>query len=134
MKTNKLIMIATLLMISGSLFAGDKDALIKLDKQWGSTDGNGAEFLSKELIAIGTDGITGFKEQIAAAEEASQQNGTYTANDYKVKYLSKDIAVMVHSASGDNAHTSMHVYQKHGDKWIVVATASAPTASVPMEK
>ena len=126
MKINKIIFIAILTILTGNLFAGDSDALIKLDKEWGSTEGTGAEFISKDLIAIGTDGIFGFKEMTTIDPDAPPP-GKYASGDYKVKYLSKDIAILVHSTKGDNAHVSMHVYQKQGDKWLVAATASAPT-------
>ena len=127
MKTNKIIFIAILTMLTGSLFAGDSEALIKLDKQWGSTEGTGAEFISKDIIAIGPKGIGGFKEITTIIANAPAPTGKYAASDYKVKYLSKDIAILVHSTKGDNAHVSMHVYQKQGDKWLVAATANSPT-------
>ena len=128
MKINKIIFITILTIVTGGLFAGDSDALIMLDKQWGSSEGTGAEFVSKDLIAIGTDGIVGFKEFTTIDPSAPPPpGGKYAAGDYKVKYLSKEIAILVHSTKGDNAHASMHVYQKHGDKWLVVATASSPT-------
>ena len=49
----------------------------------------------------------------------------YVAGDYKVQLVDADTAVMIHSAgTGDEAHWSMHVWQKTDAGWIVVATAS----------
>ena len=44
--------------------AGDAEALIELDKQWGKITGPDAvsEFASPDVIVIGSDGITGIAE------------------------------------------------------------------------
>ncbi|MCS5594627.1 MAG: hypothetical protein NZ730_08810 [Porticoccaceae bacterium] len=63
-----------------------------------------------------------------AQATANPTEEAYVVSGYQVKFLSEDIAVMVHSAAGSDPHSSMHVFQKQDDKWLVVANASAPTA------
>ena len=70
MKSNKIIFIAILTILTGNLFASHSEALIKLDKQWDLTDGTGAEFISKDIIVIGTDGVGGFKEMTTIPADA----------------------------------------------------------------
>lgn len=52
--------------------------------------------------------------------------GPYDAGDYKVDFLSDDVAVMVHSVAGPEPHWSMHVWQRQAGKWKAVATATVP--------
>ncbi len=118
-----------LLMIMPAANAGDSDALIQLDKDWGSAPGSdGAHFLSDDIIALDSTGIAGKAEMVEAAASADAPTGPYVAGDYKVHFLSHDIAVMVHSAESPDRHWSMHVWQKKDDKWQVAATASIPIA------
>ena len=128
MSNRKILFTVLIATLSSVVFAGDSDALIELDKQWGSA--NSAEavkrFVSEDLIAINPAGVSGLAEMLAAQAEAAPADETYVAADYQVKFLSDDIAVMVHTATGEQAHSSMHVYQKQDDTWLVVATASAP--------
>lgn len=130
MSNRKILFTVLIATFSSVVFAGDSDALIELDKQWGSA--NSAEavksFVSEDLIAINPGGVSGLAEMLAAQDEAAPVDETYVAADYQVKFLSDDIAVMVHTATGEQPHSSMHVYQKQDDKWLVVATASAPKA------
>jgi hypothetical protein len=127
MSNFKILFAVLIVMFSSAVFAGDSDALIELDKQWGSADSaESANFVSEDLVAIDPDGISGLAEMLAAPTDAAPSDTPYEAADYQVKFLSDDIAVMVHTATGDQPHSSMHVYQKQGDKWLVVATASSP--------
>ena len=128
MSNSKILFAVLIAMFSSVAFAGDSDALIELDKQWGSADSAEAvkSFVSEDLIVISADGISGLAEMLADQAEATPTDETYVAGDYQVKFLSDDIAVMVHTAAGEEPHSSMHVYQKQDDKWLVVATASAP--------
>ena len=123
MKTAGLILAMGL--VSARVFAGGAEELIALDKAWGSARG-AAEveaMLSADLIAVDGEGLSGKAEQLEAMAEAP--DGPYVAGDYKVNFIDDDTAVMVHSAgSGENAHWSMHVWQKTGGHWQVVATAS----------
>ena len=123
MKTAGLILAMGL--VSARVFAGGAEELIALDKAWGSAGGPAEveAMLSNDLIALDGEGLSGKAEQLAAMTEAL--DGPYVAGDYKVNFIDDDTAVMVHSAgSGKNAHWSMHVWQKTGEHWQVMATAS----------
>ena len=63
---------------------------------------------------------------VAEAEAAGDVDESYVVSGYKVTFLNDDIAVMVHTAAGSDPHSSLHVFQKQGDTWLVVANASAP--------
>jgi len=107
--------------------AGGADKLIALDKAWGSASGpdDASVLISDKLIAVDGDGVTGKAEQMKALASADAPDGPYVAGDYQVQFLDDNTAVMVHSAgTGDDAHWSMHVWQKSGGKWQVAATAS----------
>jgi hypothetical protein len=123
MKTAGLILAMGL--VSARVFAGGADDLIALDKAWGSAGGAAdvEAMLSADLIAVDGEGLSGKAEQLEAMAEAP--DGPYVAGDYKVNFIDGDTAVMVHSAgSGKTAHWSMHVWQKTGGHWQVMATAS----------
>lgn len=115
-------------LIAPAANAGDTDALIQLDKEWGSAPGPDAfaHFIADGVLALGPTGATGKTEMIEAAANADASTGPYVAADYEVRFLSKDIAVMVHSAGEPDPHWSMHVWQKQDGKWRVAATANIP--------
>jgi len=115
-------------LIAPAANAGDADALIQLDKEWGSAPGTDAfsHFIADGILALGPTGVTGKTEMIEAAANADAPTGPYVAGDYEVRFLSKDIAVMVHSAGAPDPHWSMHVWQKQDGKWRVAATAAIP--------
>jgi hypothetical protein len=117
-----------LLAASAVAQAGDADALIALDKQWGEAPDAAAQepLLADDLLAVSPEGIGGKAEVMA--QPAPAADAQYAAGDYTVKFLSDDVAVMTHSVSGDESHWSMHVWQKQGDAWKVAATASIPAA------
>lgn len=129
---NAFVLPGTLILLAASAVAqaGDADALIALDKKWGG--GRDAavldNMLADDLLAVSPDGNGSKAEQIAELTAADAPEGPYTPGDYKVKFLSDDIAVMTHSTTGDEAHWSMHVWQKQGGAWKVAATASIPAA------
>lgn len=127
---NKKILIAICAtLMSTFAFAGGADALIALDKAWGSAAGpeDAKALVSDKLISIDADGVTGKAELLEAMVSAPQSTGPYVAGDYQVEFLDSDTAVMVHSAgSGDDAHWSMHVWKKTEGNWQVAATASVP--------
>ncbi len=107
--------------------AGGADKLIALDKAWGSASGpdDAKAMISDKLISVDKGGVTGKAELMKDLASADAPDGPYVAGDYKVQFLDDDTAVMVHSAgTGDDAHWSMHVWQKSGGKWQVAATAS----------
>ena len=119
-----------LILIIPTANAGDSDALIQMDKDWGSAPASddAGRFLSDDIMALDSTGVTGKAEMIEAAASADGPTGPYVAGDYEVRFLSHDIAVMVHSAASPDPHWSMHVWQKKDGKWQVAATASIPVA------
>jgi hypothetical protein len=120
-----------------------QQALIALDKQWGEAGSKGdtaalKKILGESLLAIGPKGeVLGKQEQIVTTSSTSAgvQNASYTADEYKFEMLSPDVVVMTHRATTKGtregkevteAHRSLHVFQKRGDQWQVVANAQVP--------
>ena len=131
MRTTKILSLATILLLSaGFANAGDADKLIELDKKWGESEGADAlaPMLLDEIIAVGADGIGDKEAMLEEADDAEPATGPYEAGDYKVRFLTEDIAVMVHSTPMPEPHWSMHVWQKVDGKWRVAATAAVPVA------
>jgi hypothetical protein len=124
--TNTLVLLAA----SAVAQAGDADALIALDKQWGEARDAATlnPMLADDLLAVSPAGMGDKAQIIADATAADAPDAPYTVDDYTVKFLSDEVAVMTHSVSGDEAHWSMHVWQKQGGAWKVAATASIPAA------
>ena len=98
-----------------------------MDKQWGAAGGP-AGYVSEDVIGIGPTGVVNFSDLVADAAANANVGEEYVVSNYQVKFLSDDIAVMVHTAAGSDPHASLHVIQKQGDGWLVVATASAPAS------
>ena len=48
------------------------------------------------------------------------------ADEYQVRFLDDETAVMTHRASAPDPHWSMHVWAKRDGAWQVVATMSTP--------
>ena len=129
MRTTKILgSLLGLFVFVGIANAGDADALIELDKKWGESQGADAlaPLLSDDILAIGVEGLSGKAEMLAAADEEEPATGPYDAEGYKVRFLSDDVAVMVHSTGVPEPHWSMHVWQKLDGEWRVTATASVP--------
>ena len=112
----------------------ETDALIKLDKEWGAAVQRQeavdaiSRIISDDVLQIGVDGLVSKAAMIEAAQGEDAPIGPYMADNYEVKFLTDDVAVMVHHAGDPNPHWSLHVWQKKGEKWTVVASASAPEA------
>ena len=128
MKKNIITAVLVCLGLCSSMAnAGGADKLIALDKAWGSASGpdDATAMISDKLISVDKGGVTGKAELMKDLSSADAPDGPYVAGDYKVQFLDDNTAVMVHSAgTGDDAHWSMHVWQKSGGKWQVAATAS----------
>ena len=127
MNTSKIALIAVLTFLSSLAFADVSDDLIAMDKQWGAAGGP-AGYVSEDVIGIGPTGVVNFSDLVADAAANANVGEEYVVSNYQVKFLSDDIAVMVHTAAGSDPHASLHVIQKQGDGWLVVATASAPAS------
>ena len=117
------------LIMAGTVANADEsDALVQLDKEWGEADGPDAAepFLADNIVALGLEGVQGKAQMLEAVESDDAPTGPYVAGDYDVRFLSEDVAVMVHSVGEPDPHWSMHVWQKRDGKWQVVATATVP--------
>jgi hypothetical protein len=114
--------------------AADADAeLIALDKQWAESvvkgDTSTAEkILSDQVTSVTEEGVKNKKEEIASYKTAPMGE-RYQPTNYKVTFLTPDIAVMTHGTKGTDAHYSMHVWSRKGGKWQVVATSTTPIKS-----
>jgi len=126
MRLTKILLVTSIAIFSGLVFADDTAMLIDLDKQWGS-EGGPDGFVSEDVIGIGIAGINGIAEVRQAAKIASEED--YVVEGYQVKFRSTDIAVMVHTTAGSDPHASKHVFQKQDGKWLVVGDAAVPTAA-----
>ena len=130
MKIITILGCAFCLIMTGTIAnAGDTDALIQLDKEWGESQGTETLelLLADNIVALSVDGIVGKAQMIEAAAGDDSAPVPYVSGDYKVNFLSKDIAVMVHSAGDPEPHLSLHVWQKHDGKWQIAASATVPT-------
>lgn len=129
MKTNTIIgVFVGLVMFSASAIADDTDTLISLDKQWGESEGSDAldPLLLDSIMAVSVDGVGDKAAMLEDADNAEPATEPYMAGDYKVQFLSDDVAVMVHSTAPPEPHWSMHVWQRVDGEWRVAATASVP--------
>jgi hypothetical protein len=127
MNITKMISIPVFTLLSSLSLADVSDDLIAMDKQWGMAGGP-AGYVSEDVIGIGPTGVVNFGNLVADAAANANVGEEYVVSGYQVKFLSDDIAVMVHTAAGSDPHASLHVIQKQGDAWLVVATASAPAS------
>lgn len=120
-----------------------QQSLIALDKQWGEAASKSDtatlnRILSDSFMGVGEKGeALGKQEQVAAttATTSNVQNASYTADDYKFETLAPDVIVMTHRATTKGtqegkevteSHRSLHVFQKRGGQWQVVANAQLP--------
>jgi hypothetical protein len=122
--------------------SSDEQELIRLDKQWGEAGLHGDSAALDNIVADDFMGVspTGAQTKAQHIAEAKANapnitNATYTADEYSVRFLDPNTAVMTHSASekGMNKgkeytgqHRSMHVWVKRGGKWQVVASQATP--------
>jgi hypothetical protein len=132
---NRTIVMGTIVLalVAGIAIAmhHENDALIALDKEWGAAQGQEAvdalkRIIAEDVIEMSGGGIASRADMIAEAQSADAPTGPYVADSYKVKMISDDVAVMTHHAGAPDPHYSLHVWQKKGGKWVVVASASAP--------
>ena len=113
----------------------EKDELVALDKEWGeAVQGQAAiealkRIIDKDIIEMSGGGIATRADMIAEVEAADPATGPYVADKYEVKMITDDVAIMTHHAGDPEPHWSLHVWQKKGGKWVVVASASAPDAT-----
>jgi hypothetical protein len=116
--------------------------LIKLDKEWGEAGLHGDAPALEVIVAddFMGDSPTGAQTKAQHIAEAKANapditDATYTADEYTVRFLDPNTAVMTHRASGKglnkgkeftDQHRSMHVWVKRGGRWQVVASQATP--------
>ncbi len=116
--------------------------LIGLDKQWGEAGLKGDTAMLEKILADDFTGAsaTGIATKAQSIEQAKSDasnitNATYVADQYSVRFLDPNTAVMTHNAveKGLNKgkeytdqHRSMHVWVKRDGRWQVVASQATP--------
>ena len=126
----KKLLLIGLLIVPFALAATDtKDDLIKLDKEWGAANLKADKAALEKIYADGMISVTpqGFLTKAQMLEGIEPADSTnYITSDYEVKMLGDDIAVLAHKGDG---YRSLHVFQKQGSGWRVVATGTIPDAA-----
>ncbi len=129
MKIRTIVACVFCLLMAGTMANADEsDALVQLDKEWGEAEGPKAleALIADDILALGLEGVGSKAQMLEAAASDDAATGPDVAGDYDVRFLSKDVAVMIHSAGEPDPHWSMHVWQKRDGKWQVAATATVP--------
>ena len=118
-----------------------QQALIALDKEWGNSGGDTTKLdkiIGDHVLAVGPKGELLDKQQLVSTTSsgaAGVQNASYMADEYKFEMLSPDVVVMTHRGTTKGmkdgkdvteSHRSLHVFQKQGGRWQVVANAQLP--------
>lgn len=125
------LILTGLLIVPFALAATDtKEDLIKLDKEWGVANlaadkSTLAKLYADELIAVTPQGIL-TKTDMLDVQPADSTD--YMTSNYQVKMLGDSVAVMAHKGEG---YRSLHVFEKRGSGWQVVATATIPDGGEP---
>ena len=123
--------------------------LISLDKQWGEAGLRGDTAVLERILADDFMGATATAvstkaQNIAEAKTnaADLTNATYTADEYTVRFLDPNTAVMTHKAveKGMNKgkeytdqHRSIHVWVKRQGRWQVVASQAIQIPQQPTQ-
>ena len=142
--TTVLLCMALPLVVSGQGKDVPKDvqqALIALDKQWGEAGNDTAKLdkiIGDDVLSVGPKGEAQDKQQLVTTTgNAGAQNTSYKADEYKFEMLGSDVVVMTHRGTTTSkkdgkeeseSHRSLHVFQKQGGQWRVVANAQLPIA------
>ena len=116
--------------------------LIAIDKQWGDAGLKGdsavlESILADDFIGNSPTGVATKAQNIAEAKTnaANITNATYVADEYTVRFLDPNTAVMTHRAvekglnkgkEYSDQHLSMHVWVKRDGRWQVVASQATP--------
>ena len=118
-----------------------QEALIALDKEWGNSGTDTTKLdkiIGDHVVAIGPKGEAFGKQELVSntsSSAAGVQNASYAADEYKFEMLSPEVVVMTHRGTTKGtkegkevteSHRSLHVFQKSGGKWQVVANAQLP--------
>lgn len=129
--------ICLLLLPVAAVIAGasedDTQALIQLDKEWGSAGRAEAvaavrRLIADDVIAVSGEGVATKADMLAEAESDEGPTSPYVADQYDVRFLDENTAVMTHRAGEPEPHWSLHVWVKRDGAWRVVASMSTPIA------
>ena len=121
--------------------------LISLDKEWGEAGLRGdtavlERILADDFIGNSPTGVATKAQNIAEAKTnaANITNATYVADEYTVRFLDPNTAVMTHRAvekgldkgkEYNDQHRSIHVWVKRDGRWQVVASQATPIPQKP---
>jgi hypothetical protein len=116
--------------------------LIGLDKEWGEAGLRGdtavlERILADDFIGNSPTGVATKAQNIAEAKTNAPNitNATYVADEYTVRFLDPNTAVMTHHAvekglnkgkEYNDQHRSIHVWVKRDGRWQVVASQATP--------
>jgi hypothetical protein len=119
-----------------------EEELISLDKSWGEAGLKGDSavletILADDFIGNSPTGVATKAQNIAEAKTNAPNitNATYVADEYTVRFLDPNTAVMTHRAvekglnkgkEYNDQHRSMHVWVKRDGRWQVVASQATP--------
>jgi ketosteroid isomerase-like protein len=134
---NKLLLTITLLMAGSFIcFAenADEKKLIELDKEWARANSRG------DRAALNRIYSDDFKDKSGAIDEAVNgaadvKNVSHASDNYDVRFVQPDLAIMTHFASEKGRykgkdyvdyHHSLHVWAKRNGNWQVIATQVSP--------
>ncbi len=122
--------------------ASAEQELIGLDKEWGEAGLRGdsavlERILADDFIGNSPTGVATKAQNIAEAKTNAPNitNATYVADEYTVRFLDPNTAVMTHHAvekglnkgkEYNDQHRSMHVWVKRDSRWQVVASQATP--------
>jgi ketosteroid isomerase-like protein len=117
--------------------------LVALDKKWGEVVANKdavglGEILADDFVGVGDNGAKYTKpDEIKQLESRKPTDGSYSADDYDVRFLDKDTALMLHRGSFSGKedgkdvfeeHRSLHVFVRRDGRWKVIASDATPIA------
>lgn len=122
-----------LLVCGTAASADDSQALIELDRQWGTAGSQGdtatvESLLADDLISVTEEGVRGKDEELADNQPAPEGT-SYEPTDYQVAFLDADTAIMTHGTRGEDAHYSLHVWSRIDGDWKIIATSTTPAQS-----
>ena len=103
--TRNLFCLALASFATGAI-AGSEEALIELDKKWGSATVAGdtetvATLLADNLVSVSENGVGGKQEQLAD-NEPGPEGASYEPYDFKVMFLDENTAILFTSDHGTN--------------------------------
>ena len=143
----RILFVVVVLFAAASFVMAQKDMkateakLIQMDKDWTAAELRGdtkaaSAFLADDYWQSNDQATMQNKAQYMAELKASKDMDT--ADDYVVRFLGNDVAVMTHrgNVKGERnfQYRSTHVWMNRGGKWQIVAHHSSEVAPPAAEK